>query len=1030
MRIADIFALFRDQGYKHAYDFSSSTSTIRNYARLGTREIIGFHSPDELTVGAKNVIVGDDMTLLPDDLQAYRGSAVLLVFPSADSLVSRGLTSFLRRNQACMQSIQNTDYSDNPLAVFAIIDDGENSAKYIAKNNDLALQEHWNTELVQQARNSRRMRQRALQRVQDLQKSLDSAKGEIATLEGKVEGLSEQLDSARKESRKYQALYKNYANKHSLLSDTFAVETGAAVEDALLSPGRKTLELPSSIAKSALRHLALRVRNAGKANRRKDDAPAISQPTEEVRKPIPFFACAALEEFERESKGGPTILVYADVSINVVDGSSIWLTSVCNLAARCANTIVLSRENAKTDLITSNFVDSANQVLLLQPSDLGVPDRLSVEDVSDVISILDAQLQGLEFIVVRGIQIASELCRTNDFYARLVPYLTNFYMHTMEGPVLREGCAEVIDRIAQNSRTWLWQTPAMESFVSKSLDIEMGKSLSFPPLLPDMSGFVASAAPRVGNAPIVIGYAGKIQPDWGVIELLREAKRLNQGAVDIVVRIVTSKISHRSEMVSGVGFVEEIHSLLEEDFVDLHQNVNRQRSIELLEGVDFVWCFRPEYFESCTLELSTKLLEAIAIKKPAICFPAAINTDLLGKNYPYFIEKEDELQSLLEKNPHPKIDTSLAERIATEYGFEERIASLSGLLTPLQKDMVVFAGHDFKFVDHYYSHLKSNGYQCVKDHWEWGATTTEARSRELYEKADIIFCEWGLANAVWYSQNNSEKKPLYIRIHLQEINPKAQKFGPAIDIENVTRVIFVSERVRDVAIEKWNWPIEKTVVIPNYVLVDSFTSSPTKRRSINLGLVGITPQRKRFDRALDLLEKLVPEFPEARLYVKGHRPEDYWWMHAPGRVEELDYYYEQYKRIENSALLRDTVVFDGFGNDMRRWYKKIDFILSPSDFESFHYALADGVASGCVPVVWNWDEAETIYSPSWLVSNIDEAVKRVHDSLLLEANEFASIVDDNRSLIVDRYGDKSVFATLSAEIGLSRSSDTEHQSAR
>lgn len=1024
MRIADIFALLQERGYTHAYDFSSPTSTIRNYARLGTNEIVGFHPVEELTTAEKNIIVGDDVALLPD-MHVYQESVVLLTYSSADSLVSAGLRGFLRRSKACIESIQTTDYTGHPLAILAFIDDGI-SDKYIAKSNDLALQEHWNTDLVQQARNSRRIRQQALQQLKGTASALEAAKSENAALEAKAKSLAEELESERREVRKFQALYKNYAEKHSRLSDTFAVEASSAFEDALSSPGRKTLELPSNIAKSALRRLALRVRKTKTPQVGMSDSPtSVSPPKGEIRKPIKFFACEALDEFKAQGRGGPTILVYADVSINVVDGSSIWLTSVCNLAARCANTIVLSREDAKNDLITSNFADSANQVLLLQPSDLGREDRLSVADVSDIISILDAQLEGLEFIVVRGLEIASELSKTNDFYARLVPYITNFYKHTIEGPVLRAGSPATIDRIAQNSRTWLWQTPAMESFLSQALDMKMGEGLPFPPVLPDMSVFGTNASPRMrsSDSPVVIGYAGKIQPDWGVIELLREVKRLNQGDANIVVRIVTSKISPRSDMVSGVGFVEEVNSLLDEDFVDLHSNVNRQRSIELLQEVDFVWCFRPEYFERCTLELSTKLLEALAIKKPAICFPASINVDLLGKNYPYFISSADTLGTLIENNPRPEIDATLGERIAKEYGFEGRIDSLKGLLTPLQKRVVVFAGHDFKFVDHYYSHLKSNGYQCVKDYWEWGETETEARSQELYEKADIIFCEWGLANAVWYSQHNQEKKPLYIRVHLQEINPKARRFGPQIDIENVTRVIFVSERVRDVAIEKWNWPIEKTVVIPNYVLVDSYTPAPAKERSINLGLVGITPQRKRFDRAIDLLEKLVPEFPEAKLFVKGHRPEDYWWMHAPGRAKELDYYYEQYQRIENSELLRDAVVFDGFGNDMRRWYKKIDFILSPSDFESFHYALADGVSSGCLPVVWNWEEAEKIYSPSWPISTIEEAANRIRESLLLAENEFASLVEENRSLIVDRYGYKSVFERLSAAIELSEASE-------
>src|SRR5690606_9815098 len=147
---------------------------------------------------------------------------------------------------------------------------------------------------------------------------------------------------------------------------------------------------------------------------------------------------------------------------------------------------------------------------------------------------------------------------------------------------------------------------------------------------------------------------------------------------------------------------------------------------------------------------------------------------------------------------------------------------------------------DFKFIDPFYSHLKKVGHSVQRDEWEWGQPKSIARTKNQIKTADIIFCEWGLANAVWHSNNKRVGTKLYIRAHLQEINPRARKFGSQIKIDNVDKVIFVQEEVRLEAIRLWNWPKEKTCVIPNFVLSDEYRPMHRENtRKIRLGMVGI-----------------------------------------------------------------------------------------------------------------------------------------------------------------------------------------------
>ncbi|MDH2299841.1 glycosyltransferase, partial [Cobetia sp. 29-18-1] len=262
-----------------------------------------------------------------------------------------------------------------------------------------------------------------------------------------------------------------------------------------------------------------------------------------------------------------------------------------------------------------------------------------------------------------------------------------------------------------------------------------------------------------------------------------------------------------------------------------------------------------------------------------------------------------------------------------------------------------------------------------------------------------------------HSKNKKEGKKLFVRIHAQEVRKKAAKFGRAIDAEEVDKFIFVSSLIRQQALEMFGWDEEKTELVPNGVKENRFYD-PAREIKPVLGMVGIVPTTKRLDRALDLLAALNERGWGAKLYCKGHRPEDLPFMLAPGRRQELAYYEALYERIDCDPNLKGYVVFDGWGNDVEQWYQKVDFILSPSDNESFHYALADGVMAGCIPLVWPWEGAEETYRNDWIVSSNDDAINRVEVFLRSERLKVKEQKIVSKSLIVDNYFEKNVFEML------------------
>jgi glycosyltransferase involved in cell wall biosynthesis len=150
-------------------------------------------------------------------------------------------------------------------------------------------------------------------------------------------------------------------------------------------------------------------------------------------------------------------------------------------------------------------------------------------------------------------------------------------------------------------------------------------------------------------------------------------------------------------------------------------------------------------------------------------------------------------------------------------------------------------------------------------------------------------------------------------------------------------------------------------------------------------LIGDVPQRKRLDRALDIFEKLYANNKKYKLFVKGKRPEEYPWMKSISRKPEMDYYQNQYQRIEDNGW-QHNIIFEGHG-PIDNWLQKIDYILSVSDFESFHLSPAEGMASGAIPVILNWPGSKFIYPDKCIFNTVEQACQAViNDDLITAEN--------------------------------------------
>ena len=720
------------------------------------------------------------------------------------------------------------------------------------------------------------------------------------------------------------------------------------------------------------------------------------------------------------------LLIYADVNMNVIDGSSIWLASITEAIAEHAGKIhLLLKSNISRDTVLRPLLSKEN-IKIIEPLEFGIEkNELDIEAAVSLIEILDGIYGGYRRIVLRGFNLCKVASSNKSLHGRIWAYLTDYYEidKIKSQRTDKSGTAELIPDFTEHFDLFLAQTEEIRDDLNKRHKVPLDRISLAPPMIPVREGRAAKPS-QPSNGKLKIGYAGKIAPEWGVRELIVISEQAQKRKLDVEVHIIGDKI-HRNTATYPT-FHEDMKELLQiTENTIWHGGLSREDTLNLMSTMDICWGYRSKLLEDNTLELSTKTLEYLSLGLPTIISRNSINESLCGSEYPYFIDTGSEIfeqafeiiEQIISTPPQP----NMLKQLVTEYTIPE-IGNkfFSGLIKSVEADFqsqrkrVVLNGHDLKFIAEFESNLKKQGHDVRRDIWEWGDAKSIIRSKQLAKWGEIIFSEWGLSNAVWYSQNISVNQTHYIRVHLQEINERARKFPPKINLNSVNKIIFVSDNVRKTAIKMFNWPENKCTIIHNYVNINLFDRPKTKIAEYTLAIVGIVPQRKRLDRAVDLIRSLRMIDDRWRLVIKGKLPHDYAFMHAPGRRDELVYYDEQYKRFEIDHHLRGAVSFEAFTPSLAEWYTRIGYILSPSDFESFHYSIAEGAASGAVPIIWPWDGAEEFYPNSWIGQNYSEIVDMVLDTQRTQHK----VIEKNKKEISQRYSMDKIFPKLQDEMGV------------
>jgi glycosyltransferase involved in cell wall biosynthesis len=677
------------------------------------------------------------------------------------------------------------------------------------------------------------------------------------------------------------------------------------------------------------------------------------------------------------SRGRVGITIYADTNLNVIDGSSVWTQSVALAFAdveRCDVAILLKAPNLNRRL-TGVLLDH-DQLSVVDPfaewlvDDLS--DTLSPHQAAEIISRHERLSSYNDVVVVRGLRVASHFALNPILGGRLWLYLTDIPQHFLDDdPKILADLRFVVEA----SQVVLCQTEDLRTRLEQVVPETVGKALLLPPILPDGIDPAYSGAPTASGVNLV--YSGKYAPAWRTLEMTDLPTRLDEEGVHSVLTAVGDKIHNDPEDRQYAGRMRE--ALRTARGVEWVGGVERDEALRIAARAHLGLSWRaPEVSDS--LELSTKVLEYCAVGTPPILNRTRAHEALLGSGYPLFAESFEDVAGVITRIcANPNRYQRLASSVATIAESYTRQSATELLRTYVDRYFparcteetmdpiaVLVMSHDFKFFTRILDHLVAvPGIEVEVDRWPGLDDHDAAATLEALERAEVVICEWCGPNAIFASRHKRPGQRLIVRLHRFELD---SGYWKQVNIDAVDSIVAVSPYYRERIVEVTGWPDEKVVCIPNWVDNLQLDRPKIQGARFNLGLVGAAPSLKRLDLAFDVLARLREADPRFHLFVKSKMPWEYPWIWA--KDEEKQRYAEAFRKLRSDRLA-GAVVFDPFGPDVARWFRKIGFILSTSDLESFHLAVSEGMASGAVPVIRPWPGAERIYAGRWLRSDPD-----------------------------------------------------------
>lgn len=462
--------------------------------------------------------------------------------------------------------------------------------------------------------------------------------------------------------------------------------------------------------------------------------------------------------------------------------------------------VVLKCNNSRIDELKNDNIE------FLRPADLGLKENFYDHEAVNCIKSLDMIMPGLRRIVVRGLAVAELLLAGDVFPYRTVMYLNDFVELANGRYDISPAKAERVRNVLRGGDLFLVQTPELARVMRGLADEDFAFELMPPPVPDTMPRCRKRKAPDPHTGTISIGYSGKIARGWGIDTLLDWTARIRRTGINVALTIIAGKINLPKK--EADMFLKRVR----EAQVDFYQALPQKEVHALMSGMDFSWCYRDAELEDTAVEVSSKLLEGVAMGLRCLCYPNHINKRVLGSRYPFFLSTYAEFEHLL-LHVRRYNGTALANRILSTYSQSAVAASLDKIRlrgSTISKS-ICFAGEQLGELRRYASFLKAKGHRVVLDIWQDNGTSDARWSEQCLHANETVVCVWGKC-AVWYAARKDGARKLCVLVpagtDLRE-DPKAK----LVIWEHVEKIIFSSEQARDSFLDDFKGYQGETYVI-------------------------------------------------------------------------------------------------------------------------------------------------------------------------------------------------------------------------
>ncbi len=214
---------------------------------------------------------------------------------------------------------------------------------------------------------------------------------------------------------------------------------------------------------------------------------------------------------------------------------------------------------------------------------------------------------------------------------RIIPYVAS--LTDEHGKIVAEWITAFNQILAKVQVVFL-QTEELKAAVLGATGAKRGEVVILPPMVPDFP----DRKPEFKNVNNALVYVGKFSRDYFIYESVRAFERL--GRKNYHFNIAGDKF-HNDLVVSRRRFIATMEA---SQGVHWFKALRRNEVSELIERSDLGLCWRSSKIDSeHSVELSTKLLEYGRLGKPILLRRIPIHERLLGFDYPFYVNTENEL---------------------------------------------------------------------------------------------------------------------------------------------------------------------------------------------------------------------------------------------------------------------------------------------------------------------------------------------------------------------------------------------------